>query len=164
MGGFTKSITLDSAEATSSLAKRIGRQLGAGDVLLLYGEVGTGKSHFARTLIQDRLSAADLYEDVPSPTYTLVQAYWDGTLEIWHADLYRLSGQSEIHELGLGAAFEEAVCLVEWPDRLGNMRPKNALSLNFSYGVAPDSRQICIAAKTSGWEKIQTALLEYDDV
>ena len=78
------------------------------------------KSHFARALIQSRLAAIGRFEDVPSPTFTLVQCYDLGSVDLWHADLYRLTSPSECDELGLVDAFESAICLVEWPDRLAS--------------------------------------------
>jgi tRNA threonylcarbamoyladenosine biosynthesis protein TsaE len=102
--------------------------LRAGDCLLLEGQIGAGKSHFARAFIQARLGRA---EDVPSPTFTLVQSY-QADVEIWHADLYRLSHPDEVLELGLEEAFDSAICLIEWPDRLGSLLPKGAMRLRFT--------------------------------
>jgi tRNA threonylcarbamoyladenosine biosynthesis protein TsaE len=117
-----------SPEETGGLARRIGAALRPGATLLLDGGVGAGKTHFARALIQSLLLSP---EDVPSPTFTLVQTY-DGTSgEIWHADLYRLSSPDEVVELGLEEAFETAICLIEWPDRLGELAPPDALTLRF---------------------------------
>jgi tRNA threonylcarbamoyladenosine biosynthesis protein TsaE len=118
----------NSAQDTADLACQIGAHLAPGDVILLQGDVGAGKTHFARSLIQSRL---DQPEDVPSPTFTLVQVYETAQFDIWHADLYRLSGPDEVVELGLDEAFETAICLVEWPDRLGDLAPKAALVLQF---------------------------------
>lgn len=122
-------IPLPSAEATATLGARLAPRLGPGDVLLLAGPIGAGKTHLARALIQTRLAAAGRMEDVPSPTFTLVQTYDAGGVEIWHADLYRLSHPDEAWELGLEAAFDTAICLVEWPDRLGRATPADALTL-----------------------------------
>ena len=91
-------LTLRSADATARLAERLGALLHPGDCLLLDGPIGAGKTHFARALIQ---SLMDVPEDVPSPTFTLVQTYDTGAGELWHADLYRLSSPDEIEELGL---------------------------------------------------------------
>ena len=121
--------TLPSPEATCAFARAIAARLGAGDVIALEGDIGAGKTHFARCLIQSLLPAP---EDVPSPTYTLVQTYPGPGFEIWHADLYRLTHPDEVVELGLEDAFSTAVCLIEWPDRLGQGAPKSALSLSFS--------------------------------
>lgn len=119
-------------DATAHLATALGRHLGAGDTLLLQGGIGAGKTLFARALIQGRLAAAGRMEDVPSPTFTLVQTYWDGVCEIWHADLYRLTAAPDLAELGLDEAFETAICLIEWPDLLGDMAPKDALKVEFT--------------------------------
>jgi tRNA threonylcarbamoyladenosine biosynthesis protein TsaE len=111
-----------------ALAARLAPRLVAGDTLLLSGPLGAGKSAFARALIRARLG--DPWMEVPSPTFTLVQTYGEGTDAIWHADLYRLSHPDEVLELGLLAAMEEAICLIEWPDRLGSLLPGSALRLD----------------------------------
>jgi tRNA threonylcarbamoyladenosine biosynthesis protein TsaE len=116
------------ADATARLGQWFAARLRAGDCLLLEGQIGAGKSHFARAFIQARLGRA---EDVPSPTFTLVQSY-QADVEIWHADLYRLRHPDEVLELGLDEAFDSAICLIEWPDRLGSLLPKGALRLGFA--------------------------------
>jgi tRNA threonylcarbamoyladenosine biosynthesis protein TsaE len=132
-----------SPEQTTDLAETLAPRLLEGDVLLLSGPVGAGKSHFARSLIRWRMRRADALEDVPSPTFTLVQSYPLPDGEIWHADLYRLSDPDEVEELGLSVAFEEVICLVEWPDRLPNP-PDGALLLDFTTGDGPDTRNLKI--------------------
>jgi len=124
------SFSCRSPEATARIAQTLGACLAAGDVLLLHGPVGAGKSHFARALIQSRLAALGRFEDVPSPTFTLVQCYDLDRAELWHADLYRLTGPAECDELGLIDAFESAICLVEWPDRLAELTAAGALHLH----------------------------------
>ncbi len=114
------------------MAARFGAGLGAGDVVLLSGPLGAGKSHFARALIQARLAALGRAEDVPSPTFTLVQGYDLDTVALWHADLYRLAHPDDCDELGLAEAFDTAICLVEWPERLGPMAPPDALWLTLA--------------------------------
>ncbi|QDC08021.1 tRNA (adenosine(37)-N6)-threonylcarbamoyltransferase complex ATPase subunit type 1 TsaE [Oceanicola sp. D3] len=140
---FPLSLHLGSPAQTTRLAETLAPELGAGDVLLLAGPVGAGKSHFARALIRWRMQRADAVEDVPSPTFTLVQSYPLPDAEIWHADLYRLSDPDEVEELGLAAAFEEAICLVEWPDRLPEP-PSNALTLEFAPADEPEARNLVI--------------------
>ncbi len=122
---------LPTADDTAACAVLLAPLLGAGDCVLLGGNLGAGKTHFARALIQKRLADVGLREDVPSPTYTLVQTYTAGDLEIWHADLYRLEGTGELVELGLDGAFDAALVLIEWPDRLGARAPDDALCLCF---------------------------------
>lgn len=143
----TAVLNLSTPEATSSLAARLAPRLRPGDVLLLEGGIGAGKTHFARALIQSRLAAAGLFEDVPSPTFTLVQTYGDGATEIWHADLYRLGDPAEIWELGLDEAMQTGICLIEWPDRLGAATPVDALHLHFAPGTGDDERQLALQAR-----------------
>ena len=103
-------------------------QLKAGDVIALSGALGAGKSELARAIIQ----AIDPTEDdVPSPTFTLVQHYAlaDGT-PLWHLDLYRIEDAQDAMALGLDDAFVDAVCLIEWPERLKNFLPKTNLSIH----------------------------------
>jgi tRNA threonylcarbamoyladenosine biosynthesis protein TsaE len=114
-------LILPDAEATAALGERLAALLQAGDTVLLHGPIGAGKSHLARAFIQRRLGRL---EDVPSPTFTLVQTY--------DTDLYRLSHPDEVLELGLGDAFSTAICLIEWPDRLGSHTPSNALNLRLT--------------------------------
>jgi tRNA threonylcarbamoyladenosine biosynthesis protein TsaE len=122
------SIFLPSEEDTTRLGTWLAPRLRAGDTVLLSGPIGAGKSQFARAVIRARLGRA---EDVPSPTFTLVQTY-EAEVEIWHSDLYRLSHPDEILELGLDEAFSSAICLVEWPDRLGALAPEDAISICLS--------------------------------
>lgn len=145
-----------SEDATRRFAARLAPRLKPGDTILLSGPIGGGKTLFARALIQTRLAAAGRMEDVPSPTFTLVQTYDDGTLEIWHADLYRLSDVQEVVELGLEEAFGTAVCLVEWPDRLGGMAPADALVLDF----APEGETVRTIRCTPGSPRWQALLDE----
>lgn len=133
------SFKLTSEEATSRCAADLGRRLNAGDTVLLSGPVGAGKTHFARNLIRSILVVP---EDIPSPTFTLVQTYDTVAGPLWHADLYRVGSIHEIEELGLSEAFDTAICLIEWPDRLGTLRPESALDLRISPHQDPDSRNL----------------------
>lgn len=121
-------LDLPDEAATTRLGHWFAPHLQAGDCLLLEGPIGAGKSHFARAVIQARLGRV---EDVPSPTFTLVQSY-DADVELWHADLYRLTHPDEVMELGLEQALETGICLIEWPDRLGRYAPPDALRLRFT--------------------------------
>ncbi|MCU0906413.1 MAG: tRNA (adenosine(37)-N6)-threonylcarbamoyltransferase complex ATPase subunit type 1 TsaE [Rhodobacteraceae bacterium] len=134
---LSRDLALPDDAATRRLAADLAQHLRAGDTVLLQGDLGAGKSTFARALIRARLGMPDL--DVPSPTFTLVQVYGEGSDAIWHADLYRLGGPDEIAELGLTDAFDTALCLVEWPDRLGDLAPGGALTLALS-GAGGDGR------------------------
>ncbi len=122
----TLSLFLPDDTATTRLGAVLAGLVHPGDTILLHGPIGSGKTHLARALIQGRLGHA---EDVPSPSFTLVQTYTAPDAEIWHADLYRLSQPDEVHELGLEDAFATAICVVEWPDRLAKSAPANALNI-----------------------------------
>ena len=138
MSDHNAPIPLASPDATCALAQGLAPRLRPGDTLLLWGGVGAGKTHFARCLIQSLLASP---EDVPSPTYTLVQTYQGRGVEIWHADLYRLGHVMELVELGLAEAMPDAICLVEWPDRLGDMAPPGALGLHFDTVPKPGAEE-----------------------
>jgi tRNA threonylcarbamoyladenosine biosynthesis protein TsaE len=144
----TLTLTSLSADHTSRIAQALSPHLSAGDVLLLTGDVGAGKTHFARAVIQSLLSEP---EDVPSPTYTLVQTYTGQACEIWHADLYRLGSTFEIEELGLTEAFTQAICLVEWPDRLGELMPQDGIEIAFQPGPIDDTRQMTLRWNDPRW-------------
>lgn len=154
-------LRLDSEAETAALAVALAPLLSAGDTLLLSGPIGAGKTHFARALIQARLAAAGLSEDVPSPTFTLVQTYCDGIAEIWHADLYRLAGGADLAELGLDWAFDEAIVLVEWPDRLGAAAPKDALAIDFADGPDEASRVLTLSATAPRWPDLLRKALDH---
>lgn len=131
--GELATLDLRDAAATERLGAALGARLGRGETVLLSGPIGAGKSHLARALIQAATRRAGLpAPEVPSPTYTLVQSYDAGGLEILHADLYRLGDPSELAELGLAEAFGRDLCLVEWPDRLGDLAPPEALLLELA--------------------------------
>ncbi len=146
MGSFQRSFLMRSPEHTAEFARALGQHLRAGDVLLLEGSIGAGKTHFARALIQSRLAAP---EDVPSPTFTLVQVYETPDCDIWHADLYRLTDPAELVELGLTDAFEDAICLVEWPDRLSDLAPEDALRLKLELTETEGQRALSLSGPES---------------
>ncbi|MDA5092938.1 tRNA (adenosine(37)-N6)-threonylcarbamoyltransferase complex ATPase subunit type 1 TsaE [Aliiroseovarius sp. KMU-50] len=155
---FHEHLFHDSA-ATSEFAVRLSALLHPGSVILLEGGIGAGKTHFARSLIQARMAVSGVVEDVPSPTFTLVQTYDDAEGEIWHADLYRLTHPDEVDELGLIDAFEDAICLVEWPDRLGDLTPEHALTIEFSATKTEGERHARFICPTPEWAaRVEEAL------
>ena len=137
-------------DATVNLAQKIAPMLAKGDTILLEGPIGAGKSAFARALIRARLGRM---EDVPSPTFTLVQTYEDDDSDIWHCDLYRLTHPDEAFELGLEEAFETAICLIEWPDRLGQDAPSDAMTMTFS--AHEDHHEVIGAGPVTWKEKLR---------
>jgi tRNA threonylcarbamoyladenosine biosynthesis protein TsaE len=149
-----RSFHLPDLAATEALAAALARHLAPGDTLGLEGPLGAGKTAFARALIAARLPRP---EEIPSPTYTLVQTYDLGDAELWHADLYRLAGASELAELGLDEAFATAITLVEWPDRLGPRRPARRLDLEIAFDrSSDDARTATLTATGPGWDWLET--------
>lgn len=133
-------IDLPDEAATQALGAAVARSLRAGDAVCLSGPLGAGKSSLARALIRE-LTSPD--EEVPSPTYTLVQAYQGRDFEIAHFDLYRLENPDEARELGLDEALEHGAAVIEWPQRLGGALPPDRLSLEIeptSDGAARTAR------------------------
>jgi len=128
-------VTLADQAETEALAARLAGLCRAGDILALDGPLGIGKTVFARALINAIAAACGApAEDVPSPTYTLVQIYSFPMLEVYHADLYRVEDMDEIWELGLEEAFDSALTLIEWPDRMGGFLPPHALRIALDQG------------------------------
>lgn len=148
-------LTSQSAEDTKNLANKLAPLLVIGDVLLLHGPVGAGKTDLARKIIQNQMRLHNVEEDVPSPTFTLVQTYEIGNKEFLHADLYRLSHPDEVYELGIERAFEEAICLIEWPNRLGSIAPNTALNIKISI-LDDDTRRFKFYwSDPACWDKIK---------
>ncbi len=112
------------------------------DIVLLNGDLGMGKSVFAREVIRTLTGHPDL--DVPSPTFTLAQTYETKASDIWHFDLYRLKDPEELYEIGWEDALSSGILLVEWPDRLDYLTPKHAITVTLSQGDTPTSRTITI--------------------
>jgi tRNA threonylcarbamoyladenosine biosynthesis protein TsaE len=147
-------LALPDEAATAALAARLAAVVRPGDVLLLSGPIGAGKTALARALI--RHASGNPAEDVPSPTFTLVQTYATPRGEIWHADLYRLSHPDEVLELGLAEAFDTAICLVEWPDRLGSLTPPGALRIELAAGR--DGHRATLTAPPDWHPRLESAL------
>ena len=124
--------------ATCALAVRIARAAAPGDVIALLGDLGTGKTVFARAFI--RAHCGD-DEEVPSPTFTLLQTYDADTLTIYHFDLYRLNHADEALELGIEEAFADGISLIEWAERLGGWLPANRLDVTLSAGANANARR-----------------------
>lgn len=113
---------------TQKIALSLGSILKKNDVLALKGNLGAGKTTFARFLIQ---SLTSLQTPVPSPTFTLVQLYETSQSTLWHFDFYRLENPFEAFELGLEESFKTGICLLEWPEKVDPLLPSSLLVLEF---------------------------------
>ena len=134
-------LRLDGVEATGKLAASIAALARPGDVIGLAGDLGTGKTSFARAFIAARAALRGApAEEVPSPTFTLVQTYEMAEETIWHFDLYRLDRVADAYELGIEEAFSGGLCLIEWPERIAPLLPGDRLDVELSYSDRPDSR------------------------
>jgi len=140
----TLRLDLPDEAATAALAARVAARARPGDAVLLEGPLGAGKSSFARAFL--RAASGDAALEVPSPTFTLVQEYALPGAAAFHFDLWRLEGPRGLIELGWEEA-REGIVLVEWPDRLGALRPADALDLAFALGATEGAR----LATLSGW-------------
>ncbi|MBV9585578.1 MAG: tRNA (adenosine(37)-N6)-threonylcarbamoyltransferase complex ATPase subunit type 1 TsaE [Alphaproteobacteria bacterium] len=140
-------IDLPDEAATAALAARLATLVRPGDVIALKGELGAGKTSLARAFIRAR---AGHEEEVPSPTFTLVQIYELPDLTIWHFDGFRLRGPEEAWELGIEDALQDGVSLIEWPERFGGLIPKRRLELTFEQGPTAEARRALIDAGP-GW-------------
>ncbi|MSO98396.1 MAG: tRNA (adenosine(37)-N6)-threonylcarbamoyltransferase complex ATPase subunit type 1 TsaE [Rhodospirillaceae bacterium] len=128
MAHLTQVVT-STANATERLAAQIAELALPGDVLTLSGGLGAGKTTFARGFIQALMKAP---VEVPSPTFTLVQTYDTTKGPVWHCDLYRLNKPQDSLELGLEEAFGNAICLIEWPERLDGLLPASRLAMSIA--------------------------------
>jgi tRNA threonylcarbamoyladenosine biosynthesis protein TsaE len=151
-------IELPDESATAALAARLAALARPGDVIALNGELGAGKTSFARSFIRARGAA----EEVPSPTFTLVQTYQLPDATVWHFDCYRLRDPEEAWELGIEDAFRDGISLIEWPERLGPLLPKRRLEIALLPGKLPEGRRAKIEAGPEWAERI--ARLAAEDV
>ncbi len=132
------SLDLPDVAATAALAQAVAGRVRPGDVVALFGDLGTGKTTFARAFIHALSGAAE--EDVPSPTFTLVQVYERAPAPVWHFDLYRLERPEEVYELGFEDALAQGISLIEWPERLGPLLPRDRLDLRLNFAADPNAR------------------------
>ena len=128
---------LEGEAATARLGAAVAAELKPGDVVCLSGPLGAGKSTLARGLIRSLTTAN---EEVPSPTFTLVQVY-DGRTPVAHFDLYRLTSQDEAFELGLDEALEDGAAVIEWPQRLEGRLPPDRLDIEIAFDETGEGRR-----------------------
>lgn len=147
-------LTLEGEDMALALGARLAPLCRAGDIIALWGGLGMGKTVVARGLIQ-ALTTDD--EDVPSPTFTLVQPYDTTDFTIFHFDLYRLNDPDEAFELDIEDAFAEGVSLIEWPERLGPYLPDRRLNLRLMPGSAETARRLEISGGADWTSRLSEA-------
>lgn len=151
-----KEFYLENLSKSRLLASRLSALLKSGDILTFEGNLGTGKTEFCRAIIH----ALGYDEDVPSPTFNLVQIY-EPSLEdlstpaVWHMDLYRLENAQDVFELGIEDGFDTALTLIEWPERMGNYLPTEHLKITLSHGDKEGSRYISFAGSPNWQDRIE---------
>ncbi len=140
--------TTASAEETQALAARLAPLTAAGDLLVLLGELGAGKTAFVKGLT----AALGSPDPVTSPTFTIAQRYTGGRLTVHHLDAYRLSGPEEAADLAIDELLDDdAVTVIEWGDRLRAMLPADRLEISFAFGAGDDDRVLGLEACGAAW-------------
>lgn len=141
---------LPNLAATERLARELAPLLHPGDMIVLQGSLGAGKTTFARALLR----IFGITDDVPSPTFTLLQTYETPQLLIVHFDLYRLQSPDELDELGWDDACADSLTLIEWPERAGDRLPPDRLGLHFTLGDS--GQRTCQIEAHGAWrERLQ---------
>jgi tRNA threonylcarbamoyladenosine biosynthesis protein TsaE len=148
-----RDINLKNVSECQKVASHLSLYVRTGDIITFTGNLGTGKTEFCRSLIH----ALGFHEEVPSPTFNLVQVYehpiGNGKdISVWHLDLYRLEKAEDVFELGIDDAFETAVTLIEWPDRMVPYLPEDHLQIFLSMGDQEGSRNLIIKG-SEYWSK-----------
>jgi tRNA threonylcarbamoyladenosine biosynthesis protein TsaE len=133
-----KTTTRD-AQETESLGAALGKTLRAGDVVVLTGDLGAGKTTFAKGVAR----ALGVREPVTSPTFTIVQEY-DGDLPVAHVDVYRLERVQELHDLGFEELLDGRVVLIEWGESVAAVLPRDRVEVTLEPGPGDDARSIGI--------------------
>lgn len=131
---------------TIRLAKKIADIAKRQDIFALYGTLGMGKSVFSRAFIQHLTGA----QDVPSPTFTLLQVYEAKDFDIYHYDMYRIKSPEEVFELGIEDAFYQGVSLIEWPEKMEKYLPARAIRIKMQ-SIDENTRRIMISSENADW-------------
>lgn len=148
---FFVQFVLKSEPETVALGAQIAELLRPGDLVGLAGNLGAGKTTLARALVRHLLPG----EEVPSPTFTLVQIYDVRQFKIWHTDLYRVKARSELRELGFEEALEDGVLLVEWPDRMAEDLPEDRLDVIMEVDDGAEDRRVKLIGRGSWASRVK---------
>jgi tRNA threonylcarbamoyladenosine biosynthesis protein TsaE len=144
-----------SVDATRALGGAVAGLARDGDLLLLVGDLGAGKTAFT----QGFAAALGIDEPITSPTFTLARSY-KGRLLVNHLDVYRLENVAEAEDLGLGELLEDGVTLIEWGDTIAPALPPDYLEVRFTLGEGDDDRDVAVRAVGPSWSARQRAFAE----
>ena len=148
MNRWSWQLATSAPEQTQALAAALAALAGPGDLLVLAGEMGAGKTAFAQGFAR----GLGIEEQVTSPTFTIIREYAGGRLGLHHLDVYRLEHLREVVDLGLGELLDEdAVMLVEWGDAVLPALPDQYLDVRIAFGDGDDDRVLEILARGSAW-------------
>ncbi|MEE8351878.1 MAG: tRNA (adenosine(37)-N6)-threonylcarbamoyltransferase complex ATPase subunit type 1 TsaE [Rhodospirillales bacterium] len=151
-------ISLTDEAATVELAGRVAAATEPGDVLALSGDLGSGKTVFARAFINARSSEP---EEVPSPTFTLVQEYqFPPDIAVYHFDLFRIEHAEETIELGMDEAFQDGISLIEWPERIAGRLPDDRLEIIMTQGDDAGARQANLLGMGAWGPRLEKILVQ----
>lgn len=145
-------IILKNLNDTNAFAKSLAMNSTRGDFFALDGDLGAGKTAFSRFFIRAYLQKNDI--DVPSPTFTLVQTYTptvQNLYDIWHMDCYRLEDPEEVLELGMEEMLDDAIFLVEWPEKIAPFLPQQRLNIHLKHGLENDEREVTFSTQNPNW-------------
>lgn len=143
-------ITSNSPDDTVSIGRELGKLMKPGTVVCLQGDLGAGKTHFAKGVAL----GLGVEDHVTSPTFTLINEY-EGRLPFYHVDAYRLEDEDEAYELGIEEyLYGNGITLIEWPDRIGSLLPGERLTVTINRGETDDSRNLEFTGKGQGLNQI----------
>jgi tRNA threonylcarbamoyladenosine biosynthesis protein TsaE len=146
-----RAIDLPDEKATAALAAELAARARQGDVIGLSGPLGSGKTTFARHFIGARMGVGE----VPSPTFTLLETYQPPSgPAIWHFDLYRIETPEDAYELGIEDAFADGIALIEWPEHLGALMPRDHLQVALAAGKSETARTATLTPSPAWAERI----------
>ena len=135
---------LKSLKDTKKFSKNVSKVIDAGDVILLYGEIGAGKTTFVRFFINHlEVENGIKKSDILSPTFNIVYDYEIGKVKVYHYDLYRLKNYKDILELGIFETSKDHIKIVEWPELI-ELKPKDRINILFQYSKLMDTRKVKI--------------------
>ena len=131
----------NSESETKKIAYDFAKELRVGDVVVLTGELGSGKTKFTEGILE----YFDLQDEISSPTFTIVNEYKKNNINIYHFDVYRLSDEDEFYAIGGEEYFNKGICLIEWGEIIKNVLPKKYFQISFDRNeIDENNRWICI--------------------